>query len=138
MKKLFLLLALAFTAVLTNAQDASRQHRIVMQLTSGDTLVHKNLMKQFKNMQEAAPNLMLEVVCHGPGMDLLMSDRSVVAGKVKEFVGKGVTFLACDNTIRERQLDPTKVLPEAGHVKAGIIHIVERQEDGWSYIKAGF
>ena len=31
-----------------------------------------------------------------------------------------------------------KVLAEAGHVKAGIIHIVERQEDGWSYIKAGF
>jgi intracellular sulfur oxidation DsrE/DsrF family protein len=35
-------------------------------------------------------------------------------------------------------LDPSKVLTEAGHVKAGIIHIVERQEDGWSYIKAGF
>lgn len=138
MKKLLLFLALAFTAVLANAQDAPRQHRIVMQLTSGDTLVHKNLMKQFKNMLEAAPNLQLELVCHGPGMDLLMGDRSIVAGKVKEFAGKGITFLACDNTIRERQLDPTKVLPEAGHVKAGIIHIVERQEDGWSYIKAGF
>lgn len=138
MKKLFLLLAFAFTAVLTNAQDAPRQHRIVMQLTSGDTLVHKNLMKQFKNMIEAAPTAKIEVVCHGPGMDMLMSDRSTVQAKVKEFAAKGVAFMACDNTIRERQLDPTKVLPEAGHVKAGIIHIVERQEDGWSYIKAGF
>lgn len=128
----FLISGLAF------AQESPRQHRIIMQLTSGDTLVHKGLMRQLKNMKEAAPNMHLEVVCHGPGMDLLMSDRSIVAGKVKEFAGKGVAFMACDNTIRERQLDPSKVLPEAGHVKAGIIHIVERQEDGWSYIKAGF
>ncbi len=120
------------------AQDGTRQHRIVIQLTSGDTLVHKNLMKQFRNMLEASPTAKIEVVCHGPGMDMLMSDRSVVEGRVKEFASKGVAFMACDNTIRERQLDPAKVLPEAGHVKAGIIHIVERQEDGWSYIKAGF
>ena len=137
MKKLILFLALLIgtTAV---AQHGERQHRVVMQLTSGDTLVHKNLMKQFKNMKEASPSLQLEVVCHGPGMDLLMSDRSIVQAKVKEFASQGIVFLACDNTIRERQLDPSKVLPEAGHVKAGIIHIVERQEDGWSYIKAGF
>ncbi|QQR85382.1 MAG: DsrE family protein [Flavobacteriales bacterium] len=138
MKRTLLIVTLLLTSFLVLAQDSVRQHRIVMQLTSGDTLVHKNLMKQFKNMLEAAPNLQLELVCHGPGMDLLMGDRSIVAGKVKEFAGKGITFLACDNTIRERQLDPTKVLAEAGHVKAGIIHIVERQEDGWSYIKAGF
>lgn len=138
MKRTLLIITLLLSSFLVLAQESVRQHRIVMQLTSGDTLVHKNLMKQIKNMLEAAPTLQLELVCHGPGMDLLMGDRSIVAGKVKEFAGKGITFLACDNTIRERQLDPTKVLAEAGHVKAGIIHIVERQEDGWSYIKAGF
>jgi intracellular sulfur oxidation DsrE/DsrF family protein len=108
-----------------------------MQLASGDTLVHKNLMKQLRNMKEAAPTMQLEVVCHGPGMDMLMSDRSIVQEKVKEFAGKGIVFLACENTITERKLDRTMVVPEAGYVKAGIIHIVERQEDGWSYIKAG-
>lgn len=139
MKKLILLLVIliggSFAAM---AQNGARQHRIVMQLTSGDTLVHKNLMKQFRNMKEAAPTMQLEVVCHGPGMDMLMSDRSVVQEKVKEFAAKGIVFLACENTITERKLDRTKVLPEAGYVKAGIIHIVERQEQGWSYIKAGF
>ncbi len=138
MKRTALILTLLLSSLFTFAQESGRQHRIVMQLTSGDTLVHKNLMKQFKNMLEAAPTARIEVVCHGPGMDLLMSDRSIVAAKVKEFAGKGVTFLACDNTIRERNLDPALVIAEAGHVKAGIIHIVERQEDGWSYIKAGF
>jgi hypothetical protein len=138
MKKSILLLALLFVSTMLLAQDANRQHRIVMQLTSGDTLVHKNLMKQLRNMKEAAPTMQLEVVCHGPGMDMLMTDRSIVQEKVREFAGKGIVFLACENTITERKLDRSKVLPEAGLVKAGIIHIVERQEDGWSYIKAGF
>jgi intracellular sulfur oxidation DsrE/DsrF family protein len=138
MKKILLLFAFLLGAVGVFAQEAPRQHRIVMQLTSGDTLVHKNLMKQFRNMKEAAPTLQLEVVCHGPGMDMLMNDRSVVQEKIKEFAAKGIVFLACENTIKERNLDRSKVIPEAGYVKAGIIHIVERQEDGWSYIKAGF
>ncbi len=136
-KLLFALLMLSGSTGLI-AQDGARQHRIVMQLTSGDTMVHKNLMKQFRNMKEASPTLQLEVVCHGPGMDLLMGDRSVVQQKVTEFAGKGIVFLACENTITERKLDRSHVLPVAGFVKAGIIHIVERQEDGWSYIKAGF
>jgi intracellular sulfur oxidation DsrE/DsrF family protein len=71
-------------------------------------------------------------------MDMLMSDRSIVADKVKHLRERGIVFLACENTIKEKQLDRGKVLPDAGYVQAGIIHIVERQEDGWSYIKAGF
>lgn len=138
MKKLLLLFALMFITATTFGQEGARQHRIVMQLASGDTLVHKNLMKQLRNMKEAAPTMQLEVVCHGPGMDMLMSDRSIVQEKVKEFAVKGIVFLACENTITERKLDRSKILAEAGYVKAGIIHIVERQEDGWSYIKAGF
>lgn len=139
MKKLLLLLSLlSVIASSVHAQSGSRHHRIVMQLVSGDTLVHKGLMRQLRNMREAAPDMELEVVCHGPGMDMLMSDRSIVADRVKEFSDKGIHFLACENTIKERKLDRAQVLPSAGFVNAGIIHIVERQEDGWSYIKAGF
>jgi uncharacterized protein len=140
MKKLFILflLALGFFNTVQAQEKAPRQHRIVMQLVSGDTLVHKGLMRQLRNMLEAAPGMQMEVVCHGPGMDMLMSDRSIVADKVKQFSERGITFIACENTITERQLDRSKVLPQAGFVQAGIIHIVERQEDGWSYIKAGF
>lgn len=137
MKQLLVLFAFLLASV-SFAQDSARQHRIIMQLTSGDTLVQKGLMRQLKNMKEAAPSMKLEVVCHGPGMDLLLSDRSIVQPKITEFAGKGVVFLACENTIKERNLDRTKVIAEAGYVRAGIIHIVERQEDGWSYIKAGF
>jgi intracellular sulfur oxidation DsrE/DsrF family protein len=140
MKKFMLLLGLLLVQLTAiRAQDqAPRQHRIVMQLVSGDTLVHKGLMRQLRNILEAAPSTQLEVVCHGPGMDLLMTDRSSVIHKVDESMGGGVVFLACENTVKERKLDVAFIHPKAVLVKAGIIHIVERQEDGWTYIKAGF
>lgn len=139
MKRFLLLMSLSFGIMSAiHAQTRTSHHRIVMQLVSGDTLVHKGLMRQLRNMKEASPDMELEVVCHGPGMDMLMSDRSIVADKVKDFSEKGIVFLACENTIKERKLDRTLVLPSAGFVQAGIIHIVEKQEDGWSYIKAGF
>lgn len=137
MKKIILFLIAAAFITSAHAQEKSG-HRIAMQLVSGDTLVHKGLMRQLRNMLEASPTMQMEVICHGPGMDMLMADRSVVAVKVKEFAERGIVFIACENTIKERELDRSKILPEATYVKAGIIHIVERQEEGWSYIKAGF
>ncbi|MCB0793283.1 MAG: DsrE family protein [Flavobacteriales bacterium] len=139
MKQLFILFMLVIGGLTpARSQTGTQQHRIVLQLTSGDTLVHKNLMKQLRNILDAAPTAQIEIVCHGPGLDMLMGDRSVVADKLQERSAQGISFLACENTIRERKLDRALVLPSAGYVKAGIIHIVERQEEGWSYIKAGY
>lgn len=138
MKHLLLALLVTLGSVSVAAQTSDRDHRIVMQLTSGDTLVHKGLMKQLRNMKEAAPTMQLEVVCHGAGMDILMTDRSVVLSGLEDAASMGIFFLACENTIKERKLDRSLIVPQSGFVKAGIIYIVERQEQGWSYIKAGF
>jgi intracellular sulfur oxidation DsrE/DsrF family protein len=38
----------------------------------------------------------------------------------------------------ERNVPREDILDEAGFVKAGIVHIVKKQKEGWNYIKAGF
>jgi uncharacterized protein len=119
-----------------NRTDAS--HRIVFQLTTADTMAHKGMMKQLKNILAEDPSIQMEVVCHGPGMDMLRHSKSTVKKGVEEFTGRGVVFNACENTMRERNIPREDILPAAGYVKAGIIYIVQKQEQGWSYIKAGF
>lgn len=138
MKKMILLLAVLLGTISVVAQNPPRQHRIVMQLTSNDTLVHLGLMKQLGNLKRAAPDAVVEVVCHGPGIEMLLLDRSVVQQKVDALSGQAVAFIACENTMRERKIDRAAILPSVKYVPAGILHIVERQEAGWSYIKAGF
>lgn len=113
------------------------EHKIVIQLTSGDTNVHKMLVRQLGNIYAAAPNSKVEVVCHGPGIDMLRSQLTIVHAKVKDMKSKGMEFVVCENTLRERNVGKEEIVSEAGFVKAGIIEIVKKQEQGWSYIRAG-
>jgi uncharacterized protein len=117
---------------------AVQPHRIIFQLSSGDTTAHKALMKQLNNITSVAPDTKIEIVCHGPGLDMLVATKSIVHDKIKPLSEKGILFNACEFSMKERNVDKSAIIPEAGYVKAGIIEIVTKQEQGWSYIKSGF
>jgi intracellular sulfur oxidation DsrE/DsrF family protein len=142
MKNAFFLLLLVFATHTAVAQETQpdvdlAEHKIVFQLTSADTNVHKMLVRQLGNVLAAAPNSKVEVVCHGPGLDILRSKMTIVYPKIQELKGKGIGFVGCENTLRERKIAREEIIPEATFVKAGIIEIVSKQEQGWSYIRAG-
>ena len=105
MKNYFLLTALMLMSGLIFAQNESSdvdlaEHKIVFQLTSGDTNVHKMLVRQLGNVLTAAPNSKIEVVCHGPGITMLTTRQTIVHPKVSELKGKGIDFVVCENTLR--------------------------------------
>ena len=95
-------------------------------------------MKQIFNALATAPNSKIEVVCHNNGISFLQTAKTFQGDKIKELKSKGVVFVACENTLRERKIDKTEIVPEAGFVPAGIIEVVDKQTKGWSYLKAGF
>lgn len=142
MKKILCLLSFGLLGLTMQAQnDPSMimdmdEHKIVIQLTSGDTTVHKMLMKQLNNILVATPNSKVEVVCHGPGIDMLTTAKTRVYPKLIDMNAKGIRFIACENTLREWKLTKEQIIPESGFVKAGIIEVVQKQEEGWSYIRA--
>jgi uncharacterized protein len=138
MKKLFSILAFMLIGAGLFAQQPEHHHRLTWALSSGDTLEHKMLFRQLKNLHDASPTTEVEVVCFGPGLDLLVNGRGIMPAKVTEFAGKGIHFIACENTMKDRKVDRSQLLPEATTVPAAIIHLMERQEAGWSYVKAGF
>jgi intracellular sulfur oxidation DsrE/DsrF family protein len=133
---LFTLVSFAIKAQ-TNADIQKPEHKIIFQLTSGDTTAHKQLIKQFNNILSVSPTTKIEVVCHGAGLDMLVSGKTIVEDKIKMLAEKGVVFNACEFSIKERKVDRSKIISSAGFVPAGIIAIVSKQEQGWSYIKAG-
>ncbi|HSF88000.1 MAG TPA: DsrE family protein [Saprospiraceae bacterium] len=142
MKNYFLLTAMMLMSAMISAQHESSdvdmaEHKIVFQLTSADTNVHKMLVRQLGNVLAAAPNSKIEVVCHGPGITMLTTRQTIVHPKVSELKGKGIDFVVCENTLKEKKVTKEEIIPEATFVKAGIIEIVRKQEEGWSYIRAG-
>lgn len=129
---------LASRSIAQNIATPAKVHKIIFQLMSDDTTVHTSLIKQLNNVLAAAPGTKIEVVCHGPGINLLVNDKSTVQKKIRELRSKDVVFLACENTLKDKNISREKIIPEAGFVQSGIIQIVTRQEEGWGYIKSGF
>jgi len=118
--------------------ETSQGHRIVFQMTSGDTLAHLSLMKQLVNVLTVSPSTKIVVVCHGPGLEMLVTEKSIVADKIKSQIAKGVVFDACEFAMKTRNVDKSEILPSVLVVPSGIIEIVTKVEEGWVYIKSGF
>ena len=57
--------------------------------------------------------------------------------KIDEFIYSGVRFVACENTMKQKNIKKEEILPEVGFVPMGIGEIIMKQEKGWSYLKAG-
>jgi intracellular sulfur oxidation DsrE/DsrF family protein len=110
-----------------------------MQLVSGDELVHKGLIKQLNNLKNGwGDTVAIEVVCHGPGIELLMKEKSTQQNEIQKLIKRDIVFVACENTMREKKISYEAILPNTKFVVMGIGEIVIKQEQGWSYIKAGF
>ena len=139
--KISVALLLALFSFTVNAQsnidNQKPEHKIIFQLTSGDTTAHKQFIKQLNNSLSVSPTTKIEVVCHGSGLDMLVSGKTIVEEKIKLLSDRGVVFNACEFSIKERKVDRLKIISVSGFVPAGIIEIVSKQEQGWSYIKAG-
>jgi intracellular sulfur oxidation DsrE/DsrF family protein len=135
-----LLVAMTFAVGTLKAQEKvdEKTHKIVFQLTTSDTLSHKALMKQLKNIKSVSPKTEIEVVCHGPGLEMLQTNKTTVFKGIQEAKLNGVNFQACEFSLKERKVEKSLIISEAGFVPAGIIYIVEKQEQGYSYIKSGF
>jgi uncharacterized protein len=142
MKKilLFLVLTIAFLAPSVSAQKivSTKAHKVVFQVTSNDTLVHKATIKQINNMLTAAPNAKIEVVCHNNGIEMVTTAKTKQAANITELKAKGVVFAACENTLRERKIEKTEIVSESIFVPSGVLEVVMKQEKGYSYLKAGF
>lgn len=138
MRKIYLLLFILVMANVSMAQVVSeKEHLIVMQLTNGDTDVHKKFIRQLNNIMTAAPNAKIEVVTQGMGIDLLKIQQNLYEKELGLLVSKGVQFVICENTLKQREMKKDQFLTLAGFVPSAILEIVMKQEAGWIYIKAG-
>lgn len=149
MRTLIILIASMLIGTMANSQEkqnvvdetivntVKEPRKIVMQLTSADTVVHKMLVKQLANILSVAPDTRIEVVCHGPGLSFLNSSKSIVGKQLEAFSSKGVDLVACQFSMKERSVSKDQLFPFIRIVEAGIIEIVDKQNEGWVYIKAG-
>jgi len=129
----------AAKGVVSESRVSPAKHRVVIQLSSPDSLAWKGLMKNLEHLKEGwGDSVQIEVVVHAAGIDMLVTAKTTVRKDIAAFTQKGVVFVACENTLRGRNIPKTAIIPEAGFVPMGVGELILKQEQGWSYLKAGF
>lgn len=137
MKKVIVLVLLVMGA-LVSASAQKKEHKIVFEITSSDTADYRTVLRQINNVLKDAPNTKIELVCHGPAIFMLVKDKTVLSDMMQELKTKQqVSFAACANSMRKNNLTADQLVSAATVVPNGVMEVVAKEEDGWSYIKAG-
>jgi hypothetical protein len=74
------------------------------------------------------------VVAYGPGIGMLKAD-SLVANRVEEAMADGIRFVACGNTMKVQKLTRDDMIDKIDYATAGIVRLMQRQQQGWIYIR---
>ena len=130
--------------LLASAACADTAHRVVMHLDDNDpkrmNLVLNNAANVNKYYQDKGEEVEIEIVSYGPGLMMLHAAKSPVKDRIASFSQNfdNIGFKACGNTHRKMSKKAgkdVKLLPQAKMVDSGVIHLITRQEEGWSYIR---
>jgi intracellular sulfur oxidation DsrE/DsrF family protein len=84
----------------------------------------------------------VDLVTFGPGLNMLRADASPVQDRIKQLKDYAfpstIQFSACNNTkegMEKKEGHPVNLLSQAVLVSSGVVHLIEMQEQGWSYIR---
>ncbi|MEO5763966.1 MAG: DsrE family protein [Casimicrobiaceae bacterium] len=127
---------LAVISPLALAQPRAAENRVVIQVSDNDPAKWNLALNNARNIQTdlGAKNVDIEIVAYGPGIGMLKAD-SVVGNRIGEALGAGVKVVACENTMRGQKLQKADMLDSIGYVPAGVIEIMRRQQEHWSYLR---
>jgi intracellular sulfur oxidation DsrE/DsrF family protein len=132
-----LLLSVCLGLVPAQAQQpGAARAKVVLQMSDGDAAKWNLALNNAKNLQSdlGPANVDIEIVAYGPGIGMLKAD-SVVGNRIDEALSSGVKVLACENTMRGQKLTKSDMQKGIDYVPAGVVEIMQRQQQGWAYIR---
>jgi intracellular sulfur oxidation DsrE/DsrF family protein len=121
-----------------------KQHRLVLQVNTNDAaamnLALNNAMNVTEYYKEAGEKVEIEVIAFGPGLHMLRDDTSPVKARIETMAlsAPEVSFKACGNTqtnMSKAESKEIKLIPQAQVVPSGVVRVMQREEEGWSYVK---
>jgi intracellular sulfur oxidation DsrE/DsrF family protein len=118
------------------AQQIPQRNRVVIQVSDADPSKWNLALNNARNLQTdlGAGNVEIEIVAYGPGIGMLKLDSSA-ANRIAEAKDAGVKILACENTMKAQKLAHADMLTGIGFVGAGVVEIIQRQQEGWAYVR---
>ena len=134
----------------TTAQTLKRSaadkklHRLILQVNTDEPAMMNLALNNATNVaqyyQDLGEKVTIEVVTFGPGLHMLRDDTSPVKARIKAIRESTpeISFKACGNTqenMRKAEKKDIPIIPQAQVVESGVVHIMELEEQAWTYVK---
>lgn len=112
------------------------QNRVVIQVNEDDEKKWNAILSNLRNVQTelGKDKVAIEIVAYGAGIGLLKAD-SLVANRVEDALADGIGFVACGNTMTALKLGKDDMVKGIDYAQAGLVRIMQRQQQGWAYIR---
>jgi intracellular sulfur oxidation DsrE/DsrF family protein len=129
-----------------NAALIAKPHRVVIQVDQNDPAVMNLALNNATNVidyyRAKQQDVQVDLVTYGPGLHMLRDDTSPVKDRIRQLKDYAfpstVQFSACTNTkenMEKKEGKPVSVVSDAVLVPSGVVHVMELQEQGWSYVR---
>ena len=146
LRALAITLACGFASGTFAVAEGTKPHRVAIQIDQNDESVMNMVLNNAKNVLEhyraKHEDAEVEIVAYGPGLNMLRDDKSPVKDRIKQMVEVNfpskIALSACNNTkqgMEKREGHPITLIPQATLVPAGVVRLMELQEQGWSYVR---
>jgi len=131
-------------ALATDTPPKKKEHRLILQVNSNDAAAMNLALNNAANVtqyyKDRGEEVKIEVITFGPGLHMLRDDTSPVKGRIEAMAlsTPQVSFKACGNTQANMSKAESKSIPimsQAEVVTSGLVHIIELEELGWTYVK---
>lgn len=109
---------------------------VVIQVSENDPAKWEMALINARNVRKAYGDkpVGVEIVAYGPGLKMFRGDSPVAAG-LEDAQKNGIKLLACNNTMNMTHTTRAQLNRAVDVVPAGIIEIMERQQDGYAYVR---
>jgi len=140
----FSIVLITFWITPVTAAPKDGVHRVVIHVDDKDPKRMNMALNNAANVdayyKAKGEQVQIEVVAYGPGLIMLHAAKSPVKKRITSFGQNfdNISFKACGNTHRKMSKKAGKkvvLLPQAKMVSSGVVHMIQRQEEGWSYIR---
>ena len=115
------------------------KYKTVIQLSSGEDAIIKSTVSQIHNLLKDLKNeVEIELVCHGKSISFVTNHQGIWSSVLEDLLSKSVKIVACENMLIANAKSKNDLFDGIETVPAAITELVVKQQQGWSYIKAGF
>ncbi|WP_217495887.1 DsrE family protein [Mangrovivirga cuniculi] len=134
---MILVIAGLFICTLLFAQ--SEPVNIVFDVTGKDKQLHEKTIRHVKGMSKAYPDAKFQVVVYSGALDMYLKDKSTVKSDIESLVkNPNVSFKVCEQTMKRHNKSKSDLISGIEPVPDGILEIVNKQKQGWGYIKESY